>query len=71
MYGNNLLLRINTTKQMDTLQKVPRTRRRINNDASKLLFAVGLGDLQRKLLMDFRCRCSAIPGMGIPDLIFL
>ena len=36
-------------------------RRRINNDASKLLFAVGLGDLQRKLLMDFRFRCSAIP----------
>ena len=36
-------------------------RRRINNDARKLLFAVGLGDLQRKLLMDFRFRCSAIP----------
>ena len=37
-------------------------RRKINNDASKRLFAVGLGDLQRKLLMDLRFRCSAIPG---------
>ena len=37
-------------------------RRKINNDASKLMFAVGLGDLQRKLLADFRFRCRAIPG---------
>ena len=37
-------------------------RRKINNDASKLLFAVGLGDLQRRLLADFRFRCRAIPG---------
>ena len=37
-------------------------RRKINNDASKLIFAVGLGDLQRKLLADFRFRCRAIPG---------
>ena len=35
---------------------------RINNDASKLPFAVGLSDLQRKLLADFRFRCGAIPG---------
>ena len=37
-------------------------RRKINNDASKLMFAVGLGDLQRRLLADFRFRCGAIPG---------
>ena len=37
-------------------------RRKINNDASKLFFAVGLGNLQRKLLADFRFRCRAIPG---------
>ena len=37
-------------------------RRLINNDASKLLFAVGLGGLQRRLLADFRFRCQAIPG---------
>ena len=37
-------------------------RRKINNDASKLLFAVGLGNLQRRLLADFRFRCAAIPG---------
>ena len=36
--------------------------RKINNDASKLLFACGLGTLQRRLLADFRFRCSAIPG---------
>ena len=37
-------------------------RRKINNDASKLMCAVGLGDLQRRLLADFRFRCGAIPG---------
>ena len=35
---------------------------KMNNDASKLMFAVGLGDLQRKLLADFRFRCRATPG---------
>jgi len=35
---------------------------RINNDASKLPFAVNLSNLQRRLLADFRFRCGAIPG---------
>ena len=37
-------------------------RRKINNDASKLFLAVGLGNLQRKLLADFIFRCCTIPG---------
>ena len=37
-------------------------RRKINNDVTKLNFAVGLSPLQRRLLADFRFRCRAIPG---------
>ena len=37
-------------------------RRKINNDASKLLFAVGLSEPERRLVADFRFRCQAIPG---------
>ena len=37
-------------------------RRKINGDYSKLMFAENLGALQRRLLADFRFRCSALPG---------
>ena len=53
----------------DLLQKLEKgfyidngKRRRINGDASKLLFAEKLSQLQRRLLSDFRFRCKALPG---------
>ena len=50
-------------KKLDSGYYLDRGKRRsINGDFSKLLFAENLSKLQRKLLADFRFRCSALPG---------
>ena len=50
-------------KKLDTGYYMDRgKRRKINGDYSKLIFAKNLSKLQRKLLADFRFRCSALPG---------
>ena len=37
-------------------------RRKIQGDFTKLMFAENLSSLQKRLLADFRFRCSALPG---------
>ena len=50
-------------KKLDTGYYMDRgKRRKINGDYSKLIFAENLSALQRRLLADFRFRCSALPG---------
>ena len=41
-------------------------RRKINGDFSKLIFAEQVSDLQKRLLSDFRFRCSVLPGTRDP-----
>ena len=58
MAAADLVKKLDTGKYMLSNGRL----RPINNDPSKLHFAVGLGGLQRRLLADFRFRCRPIPG---------